>query len=419
MPKYNHQKIEKKWWKKWAKEKLYEAKDFSPKPKFYGLVEFPYPSGEGLHAGHVRSYTAMDIVARKKRMDGFNVLYPIGGIEGNEDVAETARREILEETGYKNLTFVRTSEMDINTFFYHRVKQQNRWAHFQFVFFDLEDEEKDPIADHEANLHEIVWKKENELAAFFTVFEGEFLVKLLKGGDFAFVDDGIMANSGQFDGLDSEKVKKEITKFVGGETKVNYHLRDWIFSRQHYWGEPIPLVYCENCKKEAEILKDDSRVVGVGALIEIADNVFIFQRRDKETNRYPDMTAPFGGGLNKGEDFISALKREIKEELNISLNEAEIKEIGNFKSYFEQGRLIKMFYVKIGDSRKIVLREGERIVKTVLEKVLNDKKTTDFTKEVIRYFQDNYSQGATLNPHCPGQDRGSFLFYLAKIFKKE
>jgi leucyl-tRNA synthetase len=78
MKKYNHKKIEPKWQKKWEKEKIYQALDFGEKPKYYALVEFPYPSGDGLHAGHVRSYTAMDIVARKRRMDGYNVLYPIG-----------------------------------------------------------------------------------------------------------------------------------------------------------------------------------------------------------------------------------------------------------------------------------------------------------------------------------------------------
>ncbi|MFN3301770.1 MAG: class I tRNA ligase family protein, partial [Patescibacteria group bacterium] len=76
--KYNPQKIEKKWQKFWEKKKLFIAKDFDKKPKQYFLIEFPYPSGEGLHVGHVRSYTGLDILARKRRMEGFNVLYPIG-----------------------------------------------------------------------------------------------------------------------------------------------------------------------------------------------------------------------------------------------------------------------------------------------------------------------------------------------------
>jgi leucyl-tRNA synthetase len=75
---YDHKKIEKKWQERWEKEGLYKAKDFSNKPKYYFLIEFPYPSGDGLHVGHPRSYTALDILARKKRMEGYNVLFPIG-----------------------------------------------------------------------------------------------------------------------------------------------------------------------------------------------------------------------------------------------------------------------------------------------------------------------------------------------------
>ena len=78
METYNYKKIEKKWQDKWEEAGIYNAKNNSDKPKFYGLIEFPYPSGQGLHVGHPRSYTAMDIIARKRRMEGYNVLYPIG-----------------------------------------------------------------------------------------------------------------------------------------------------------------------------------------------------------------------------------------------------------------------------------------------------------------------------------------------------
>ena len=76
--KYDFARIEPKWQKKWLEEKTYHCENHSNKPKFYGLVEFPYPSGQGLHVGHARPYTAMDVVARKKRMDGYNVLFPMG-----------------------------------------------------------------------------------------------------------------------------------------------------------------------------------------------------------------------------------------------------------------------------------------------------------------------------------------------------
>ena len=76
--KYDFTAIEKKWQTKWKDEQTFACKTGDAKPKFYGLVEFPYPSGNGLHVGHARPYTAMDVIARKKRMDGLNVLFPIG-----------------------------------------------------------------------------------------------------------------------------------------------------------------------------------------------------------------------------------------------------------------------------------------------------------------------------------------------------
>ena len=76
--KYDFDRIEKKWQAKWEETKPYAAETGSDKPKFYGLIEFPYPSGQGLHVGHPRPFTAMDIVTRKKRMEGYNVLFPIG-----------------------------------------------------------------------------------------------------------------------------------------------------------------------------------------------------------------------------------------------------------------------------------------------------------------------------------------------------
>ena len=76
--KYDHKQVEKKWQDIWDEKQCFKAENGSDKEKFYALVEFPYPSGQGLHVGHPRSYTALDIVARKKRMQGYNVLYPMG-----------------------------------------------------------------------------------------------------------------------------------------------------------------------------------------------------------------------------------------------------------------------------------------------------------------------------------------------------
>lgn len=75
---YDHKKVEPKWQKIWEEKGVFHAEENSDKPKFFGLIEFPYPSGQGLHVGHPRPYTALDTVARKRRLQGYNVLYPIG-----------------------------------------------------------------------------------------------------------------------------------------------------------------------------------------------------------------------------------------------------------------------------------------------------------------------------------------------------
>jgi len=109
MTKYNPQKIEKKWQDEWDKSKIYRAEDNSKKPKYYCLIEFPYPSGAGLHVGHLRSHIAIDIVARKKRMSGHNVLYPIGwdafGLPTENFAIKTKTHpKIVTENNIKNFT---------------------------------------------------------------------------------------------------------------------------------------------------------------------------------------------------------------------------------------------------------------------------------------------------------------------------
>ena len=76
--KYNFKAIESKWQKRWEDGKIFRAEDGSEKPKFYGLVEFPYPSGAGMHVGHIKAYSSIEVVSRKRRMEGYNVLFPIG-----------------------------------------------------------------------------------------------------------------------------------------------------------------------------------------------------------------------------------------------------------------------------------------------------------------------------------------------------
>lgn len=76
--KYDFREIEPKWQKKWDDEGVFRATEDHSKPKFYGLVEFPYPSGAGMHVGHIKAYSGLEVVSRKRRMQGYNVLFPIG-----------------------------------------------------------------------------------------------------------------------------------------------------------------------------------------------------------------------------------------------------------------------------------------------------------------------------------------------------
>ena len=76
--KYDFKSVEQKWQKIWDENKTFEAKDDYSKPKFYSLVEFPYPSGAGMHVGHIKAYSGLEVVSRKRRLQGYNVLFPIG-----------------------------------------------------------------------------------------------------------------------------------------------------------------------------------------------------------------------------------------------------------------------------------------------------------------------------------------------------
>jgi len=437
MDAYNPQGIEPKWQKYWEENGFYSAEDFSKKPKQYLLLEFPYPSGDGLHVGHCRSYSALDAIARQKRMAGYNVLFPFGwdafglptenyaikhGIHpsvateknianfkrqlkslglsfdwsreinttdpkyykwtqwiflkllekglayqaeipinwcpackiglANEEVVsgncercgaqvvqKTQKQWMLKITAYADRLIDDLEKLD----FPERVKsQQINWIGKSFgaeIDFKVV-ESKDIIkvfttrADTLFGVTAVVLAPENPLVAKITtkenkarvdeyisdakkksdfereklekdsksgVFTGSFckhpltdekipiwigdyvvaaygggavmmvpahdkrdynfaqkynldIKEVVSGGDIskdAFVEYGILINSGKFDGLKSqeaiEKITKELEKKKFGRETIQYKLRDWVFSRQHYWGEPIPVVHCEKC----------------------------------------------------------------------------------------------------------------------------------------------------------------------------
>ena len=439
---YSPSDIEKKWQTTWAEHKLYAAKDNDPRPKKFVLVEFPYPSGDGLHVGHCRSYTALDIVSRKARMQGHNVLFPIGfdafglptenyaikhkihpriatdqnianftrqlksmgfsfdwdrvvdttdteyyrwtqwiflqlhkqGLAYQDDIAINwcpkckiglANEEVVQgncercgtptERRQKKqwmLAITKYAERllnDLDTVDYlPRIKtQQQNWigkSEGAEVDFSLENiSEKITVyttrIDTLYSAAFIVLAPEHPLVSTFTtpdqhsaiqeyitatqqktdftrqstqektgVFTGSYAINPINNqkipiwiGDFVigsygtgavfgdahderdfifankyhipltvsvrpegehhwhkvqaleecYTDDGILINSGEFDGLTSAEARTRITAHLAAtgaaKLKLNYKLRDWVFSRQRYWGEPIPMVHCEQC----------------------------------------------------------------------------------------------------------------------------------------------------------------------------
>jgi leucyl-tRNA synthetase len=208
--------------------------------------------------GNEEPRRTISAVIRRKRDGKFLMLYwpkqkyfvpVIGGIEGDESFEETVLREVMEETGY-NVNIIEPIGGIVESHFFAEHKNVWRQRFNQCFLCELEDETQAAIPEDEPE-HDILWLTEKEVLEKITFPDSKLCFEMAFRKNHAYVDGGILVNSNQFTSLPNKDAKEKITKWLEehklGKKAVNFKLRDWIFSRQHYWGEPIPIVHCEKC----------------------------------------------------------------------------------------------------------------------------------------------------------------------------
>ncbi len=173
-----------------------------------------------------------------------------GGIEGDESVEAAALREAKEETAYKNIRIDSVNSYYYKDEFYAAHKNVNRKIDGYIAYGTILDDEQVVMDDYENNTHTPVWIDSNKVVEFLNKPEKD-CIEWFIDGEKAYTGDGIHINSEMIDGLNKEEAISKIINFLEekgvGRPKTNYKLQDWVFTRQRFWGEPIPLINCNKC----------------------------------------------------------------------------------------------------------------------------------------------------------------------------
>ncbi|MES2225251.1 MAG: class I tRNA ligase family protein [Patescibacteria group bacterium] len=169
-----------------------------------------------------------------------------GVVDEGLSAEETVTKEIREETGYLNPKIVRKLGA-VDGLFYHVPKQVNKHVHGHIFYVELENADREGIADEENEKHDIVWLTSEELKDFLTPDTHKYALDVFTHGYQPYLGEGSLMDSGAFTGRESNEAMADLAALAGGRSVTNYRLRDWVFSRQRYWGEPIPMLYCDAC----------------------------------------------------------------------------------------------------------------------------------------------------------------------------